>query len=299
MKKLLLAFLFLTVINGIVFIFRDAFQYTKYSAYEELYAPCGEDCKAKWDDVLLPYSAASLAEAKGLLQPLRLDTGTTLSKVIAISHHLYNRFGKQAGYPREIIHQAGPLEQYKILSADTAQKVFCGTYAQMFSFFCGAAGIVCRILEIYRPGDHHVLNECYLPEQKQWVMVDVTSNTAAVSVNDRLANSQDFVQALNKPASVAVLVAESKTWQPLDQFSFRNQMRSYYQQRHPFYYYHVTQPSVVYSTAAKVKRYFLPHYWYEIYSTAPKSNLLFYGKLILTLLWLILAGTIVFKLFTK
>ncbi|HVF96863.1 MAG TPA: hypothetical protein VM871_06070 [Flavisolibacter sp.] len=299
MKKWILLFLALSALNGFVFIFRESFQYTKYSTYADLYAACDAKCRDKWDDYMRPYSAASIAEARRLLMPLGLDLGTSLSKITAISNHLYTRFHKQGGYPQDTIHRSEPVLQYKILSADTTQRIWCGTYAQMFSFFCWSQNIVCRNLEINKPGDHHILNECYLPEINQWVMVDVTNNTAAAALNDKLLNTQDFVKALQAPASLLILTAGDTTWSSYTKFKNKNATDQYYQNRYAYHYYNATQPAVLYRPAAKLKRYFLPDYWYEIYSPTGKTNILFYGKLFLAVLWLTLAGTIIFKFFIK
>lgn len=300
MKKLFLLFALLTILNGLVFLFREKFEYVRYSTYRDLYAPCGTDCREKWDDFLLPYSSEMQAEAKRLLQALRLDTlSNTLAKATAISHHLYSRFHRQAGYPQDVIHRADPLQAYKVLSADTAQRLFCGTYAQMFNFFCWCANVVCRSLEIYKPGDHHVLNEVYLPEQQRWVVVDLTNNTALAVADNRLLNTQDFVKAINKPASLKIFTASDTAWTPFERFETKDAILHYYDESHPVYYYHITYSGTVYKSTEKLKRYLLADYWYEIYSPSARPNILFYGKLFLALLWLILAGTIVFKLLTK
>ena len=101
-----------------------------------------------------------ISEAQQLLKPLRLDTAGTLSKIKAIGHHLYVKFHSQAGIPGDRMHRANPVEKYKLLTADTSQKLWCGTYAQMFSLFCFSQGILTRNVEIFKPADHHVLNEC-------------------------------------------------------------------------------------------------------------------------------------------
>lgn len=298
MKRLLLFFSLITAANAAVFFFREKFQFVKYSTHEELYGGCDEACRNKWDDFLLPYSEVSLAEARKILGPLRLDSSTTIFKAKAIAHHLYTKFYKQSGYPLDIIHRSAPIEQYKILSADTTQKVWCGTYAQMFSFFCWSQNIVCRNVEIFRPGDHHVFNECFVPETGGWMMVDVTNNIASVERGIGLLNAQDFITAAFK-APLLIRTAFALQAEPVDSFEQSHGLRNYYNAAYPFYYYHSPHTAIVYGTTAKLKRYFLPDYWYEVFSPQRRNNFLFWVKPFLAALWLILAGTIVFKLLSK
>ncbi len=297
MKKLWILFLLLTVINALLFVFKDRLQYLKYSTYNELYAPCNESCKEKWGAFMRPYNQASLNEARRLLQPLGLDTASSLSKIIGIGHHLYTKFNAQAGYPKGALHYAAPLDCYKILSADTAQKVWCGTYAVMFSFFCWSQNIVCRNIEIFKPGDHHMLNECWVPEINRWVMVDVTNNIVRAEKSGQPLNTQDFVKAIGQPGSIALLSAGTMERKSLSAFEQSGGVNAYYNAAYPFYYYHLTQPSEVYKPVEKLKRYFLPYYWYEIFSLEPKNNAFFWAKLFFAALWLILAGAMLTKKF--
>ena len=296
MKKSGLLLLLLTLVNAALFFFRDSLQYIKYSTYNELY---GDSGKGKWDDFLLAYPEASLKEGRQLLQPLQLDTASTLSTIRAIGNHLYTKFNKQAGYPQDALHRATPLDCYKTLSADTTQKVWCGTYAVMFCFLCWSQNIVCRTIEIFKPGDHHMLNECWVPELKQWVMVDVTNNLIGVEKNNTGLNMQDFVKAVAQKDSLFVLSAETMEYQPFKNVAQRGGLMAYYKSGYPFYYYHLTQPAVVYRPVEKLKRYFLPDNWYEIFSLQPQSNLLFWAKPVFAGLWLLLASLMAIKKFIK
>lgn len=295
MKKLLASLLLVTAVNIGIYIYRDAFQFVKYSTHKELYGGCDASCRDKWDDYLLPYSEASLAEGKALLHSLRLDTGSTLSKVSGIGRHLYQKFHRQAGCPADTIHRSAPLQQYKLLSADTAQRVWCGTYAQMFSFLCWSEGIVCRNLEIFKPGDHHILNECFLPEVNRWMMVDVTNNLLWAKEDGRLLNAQEYSRAIASPKSLVVQTANSAAPQPFAGFEHTRGTKNYYRPDYPFLYYHAPHLNLVYAPAEKWKRYLLPVYWYEIFSPVEKGNFLFWLKPVFLALWLILAGTTLLK----
>ncbi|HEX8315287.1 MAG TPA: hypothetical protein VF609_09850 [Flavisolibacter sp.] len=297
MRRLLIFFLAVTIMNAVIVYFRDDFQFIKYSTYQELYGPCDENCREKWDDFLKPYSTASISEARKILLPLHVDKGSTLMKIQLIGRHLYARFHQQSGFPNGIIHRSSPLNQYKILSSDTTQKLWCGTWAQMFSFFCWSQNIVCRNVEIFKPGDHHVLNECYLPEQKQWVMVDLTSAILLATRNEKLLNVQDFLANLQNPDSLKIIPAGAQATQLFSGFPFNASVKSYYRREYPVYYYHITHTPTVYTGSAKLKRFFLPVYWYEIFSADNKIPFLFCIKLIVVGIWIVLGGLILVKRF--
>jgi len=296
MKKLLLLFILATIANGVIFIFRDKFIYQPFSSYTELYAPCGDQCRQKWDDFLLPYSNNTIAEGKNLLAPLPLDSAQPLDRLKLINGHLRQRFGKQAGYPADIIHKSNPVDQYKILSSDTSQRLWCGTWAQLVSFFGWSHGLVYRNVEIMKPGDRHVLNECFVPEVQNWVMVDLTHDILFAEKNGKLLNTVDFLNALEAPDSVRVFTSSNEPI-PLSQFAQISSIRSYYDKNFEYYYYHTTHLQIAYRPIEKVKRYFLPDSWYEIYSLKANSNVPFYVKLFFIVGWLILGSLILVKRF--
>ena len=286
MKKWLLLFAVLTLVNAVIFLSRDHFRYIHYATYDDLYRECKEDCVRKWDDFLLPYPKTSITEARILLNGLPFDSSTTLANLKILGSHLYGRFHGQAGYPGDAIHFADPLAQYQILSSDTSQKLWCGTWAQLFSFFGWTHQLVIRTVEIFDSANHHVLNECYLPERKQWVMVDLTGNIVLASKANRLLNVQEFIGALSHPEVVSVLTGNGE-WVPLNQMKEWSFIKKYYQPAYSCYYYHLTKASVVYSTTARIKRYFLPESWYEVYSKEKRFPVLFCIKLFFIVAWLI------------
>lgn len=296
MKKQLFFFAVITLINGIIFYYRDHFQYVAYSTYADLYGECNQDCREKWGRYLSPYPATSAREARTLLEALPFKPDSTLYNLKEIGRFFYSKFHNQKGVPQPVFHSPDPVEGYKSLLADTTQKLWCGTWAQLVSFFGWSLKIVSRNVEIMRPGDHHVLNECYIPERKQWVMVDLTNNIQLASKEDRLLNAQDFVRSLRQPASVSVLTGNG-TIKLLDQMEEWPAIRDYYQAGFPFFYYHTTHLGAVYTTEARLKRYFLPDSWYEIYSPSPRVALWFYVKLFFIATWVILGSLILVKLY--
>lgn len=298
MKKLPSFFILVTLINICIFFFREHFQFVRYSTYEELYGNCDKDCTEKWKAYMSPYSDAGLIEAQKILQPLRLDTASTVSKIRLIGNKLYSQFHLQSGVPGNKVSAASPVEQYKILTADSTEKLWCGTWAQMFSYFCWSQNIVCRNIEIMKPGDHHVFNECYIPELQQWIMVDLTNGILWPKADGSLLNVQEFLNHITAQKQVSFVGASTMQAQPLEG-SFEGSITSYYKKEYPCYYYHLTNTEIAYKTSSKIKRYIFPDYWYEIFTPVRKPNILFYIKVFFLALWFILLVRIFIKRITK
>ena len=295
-RKWIGLFVLLTLINVAIYLFKDHFQYIKYSTYNDLYGECNDACEQKWKSFLPHYSATDIADSKVILQSLEINSSsTTLDKIKRIGQHLYTNFHTQQGFPRDTIHKSEPPKQYKILKADTTQKLWCGTWAQMFAYFCGVENIICRYIEVFKPGDHHVLNECYLPEEKKWVMIDLTSGILLVEKNKRLLNFQEFLSAAYQTTVVDAINFEKKSF---NRVVYKNDVVKYYSKEYPTYYYHVTNLERAYTPSEKIKRYFFPGYWCEIYSNTRHIPWLFYLKLIFIAGWLVVGSLILFKRFT-
>src|SRR5205823_1481170 len=157
-----------------IFLFRDSFQYQPYTSYHSLYQPCDKYCSEKWSKFVKPYPASDLTEAKNILNThVRAISGSTCDKLLHIGNFIYTRFNSQQGNPTYQFLALSPLNQYKALSTSDTVKLWCGNFAEMFTLFCWSQGIICRTIEIMNPGDHHVLNESYIPETGQWVMTDL------------------------------------------------------------------------------------------------------------------------------
>ncbi|HYK56409.1 MAG TPA: hypothetical protein VEV15_07995, partial [Flavisolibacter sp.] len=178
-KKLFIGILLLSLLNIIIFFQRDAFQYQPYANYSSLYSSQKDNLK-KWEKFTHDFSSAEFKEAKYLTDSICNGAKSTLAKTLLLSATLFSHFREQIGEPSVAFSSLSPLNQYKQLFLSKTDKLWCGNFAQIFSFFCWSQGIICRNIEIMQPGDRHVLTECYLPETKQWVMVDPTFNLLLV-----------------------------------------------------------------------------------------------------------------------
>jgi hypothetical protein len=216
-----------------------------------------------------------------------LRNSTILDKISGIGGFIHNRFKGQTGKPSNELLNASPLNQYKMLCASDSMQLWCGNFAEIFSFFCWSQGIATRNIEILNPIDHHVLNECYIPALHQWVMVDPTNNLLLVSNEQNVyLNLQTFKGSIKK--------TQPLTWQVVGDSVRQNKIdmnasyiRNYYSMDYPSYYYHRIDNQKAYATSNKIKQYFLPVSWYDIYDNKAKGNAAFYLKLVFILFWLI------------
>ena len=296
-KKIAVLFVILSLVNLLVFLFRDYFQYQPYAGMTSLYRHCDQACMEQWRTFTEDYPSRDLAEAKQLMDSVLGNTGAgSFAKAQKIARFLVLRFQKQLGTPSDALLKAPPLDQYKMLSASDSIQLWCGNFAQLFSFFCWSEGIACRSIEIMNPGDHHVLNECYLPETGRWVMVDLTNDLLFVrNKEQQLLNLVNFRYQVKNGFSVQ---AERAAGDTVIAGTGGLPLPGYYLADHPLYYYHRVDNQKIYAAKEKIARYLLPVSWYDIYDDQDRNNYLFYLKELLVLLW-IAAGFILLLKSTK
>lgn len=211
---------------------------------------------------------------------------STIDKVLAIATFEYQMLHKQMGKPSQEFSGLSPMRQFYKLGSAKSEKLWCGNLAAIFAFFCWSEQITCRYVEIFNPGDHHVVNECFIPELNRWIMVDITTNTL-LTQDDRsnYLNLQEFINNLaNKAPTYKFLWKDSSSIKTkID----RNApaIDTYYSEKNPVYYFSSLIYEQTYSPAEKVKRYFLPISWYAVYDQRRKTNLPFYIKISFFLLW--------------
>lgn len=296
-KKTAALFIILSLVNLLVFLFRDYFQYQPYASITSLYRRCDQVCMEKWAGFTEDYPSSDLTEAKQLMDSVLANTEPgTLAKSQKIARFLVLRFQNQLGTPSAALLRAPPLDQYKMLSASDSLQLWCGNFAQLFSFFCWSEGIACRNIEIMNPGDHHVLNECYLPETGRWVMVDLTNNLLFVrNKKNQLLDLVNFRHQVQNGLSVQVERAAGDT---VIAGTGGLAIPGYYLADHSLYYYHRVDNAKIYAAKEKIARYLLPVSWYDIFDDQDRNNYLFYLKELLILLW-ITAGFILLLKSTK
>jgi len=291
-KFSLLLFGLLTVINSGIFLFKEKFAFKPYAESSVLYAPAS----GEWNRFFTDFPGEGQAQAKRLLDSLLTGSDTARRvQIIRISSFLYQEFGKQLGKPSPVVPYTDPWEMYRFYKADTTRKLWCGHLAMMFNYFCLARGIETRMIEIMKPGDHHVVNECYLPGVQQWALVDITYDQLLVSTESDLPLGLAAVRrmpAVGKSWRVQMANDSQRIFRPDTGY-----VQNYYMTGDPAYYYSTLNPKVVYRTSEKIRRYFLPESWYRILASAPSSNFLFYLKQGLALAWLLSLFFVVRRIF--
>jgi hypothetical protein len=138
-----------------------------------------------------------------------------------------------------------------------------------------------------KPGDHHVVNECYLPETKQWVLLDITNGQLLVSKEEKFMNLLSFKKALKTENPQIEFYSGQKLTDNHNLSVSSAYISRFYLPDHPVYYYHSVDNKKAYSTSNKIKAYFLPVSWYEIWDPSNKGNQAFYLKEVFIFLWLI------------
>lgn len=279
-KKISVAFfLIFTFANILIFLNRDYFLYQPFVDYDSLYL--GKNSSpSKWNTFASQYSESEKIETKRITDSLIGGEKNTIIKAFILGSYLHRRFKNQMGKPTYELSSLSPIEQYKLLCSNVNEKLWCGTFAKIFSYFCFTQDIACRYIEIMQPGDHHVVNECYLPETNEWVMMDLTFNL--LLIQSKKGNYLNVVSFKNK-------IKESDPGESLliNQPNLsRNSILSYYNNNYPLYYYNTIDTKKVYSFGSKLVRYFLPISWYKIYVDHGKNNILYYSKVAIFLLWL-------------
>jgi len=172
------------------------------------------------------------------------------------------------------------------LTANRERHLWCGHFQRMFGFFCTAAGLQNRYIEIVPVTDsvnagYHEVNEVYLPSTKKWVMVDITRNYFLISKYDQPLSAAGYLdyrlQGPDENLVITCFDSDTILARALSKEKFPTDI--YFNKNYFLRYYLNLDLSEVYSPVQKIKRYILSDPWYEIYSPAMShSNFLFRVK---------------------
>ena len=284
-KPLIWLLLLLTAANVGMFLFRDHFTYVSYARRAELYGDCDPACWQKWKQFALDYPEAELAEAKRIGDSVVGDEREEGTKVLLLARFLYTSFHEQEGNPSADLLRASPLQQFLRLRHSKSEALWCGNYSSMMAYFCWAQGIPSRVVGVLKPGDQHVLNECYLASAGRWVMVDITSDRFLVA--DRQGKWLDFQEVKARLLENDTLAAAGSSGS-VERLSAAVPVAArYYLADAENIYYHRVDNAAAYRFGEKLKRYVWPVSWYDIYATEGKWNLGFWLKTGLLLSWLL------------
>jgi len=286
-RKLIPAILIiLTAANLLIFLNREHFRYQSFATPARLYNTCDESCTHKWKQFADDYPAGELEEARHISDSIVNHSTTTFNKILGIGLFLHQNFSHRLGQPDNNLLSASPLTQFKRLQTEDSLQLWCGNLSAMFSYFAWSQGIICRNIEILNPGNHHVLNECYLPETSQWIVVDLTNNIMAAESGGNLLH---FVGMREQTRNSTEVMAWRRSGDSLVKESLNTQqpfLQTFYDPSRTAFYYHWINYSKVYKWSFKAKEYFLPVSWYDILRREKGSNVLFYVKIGAIVLWI-------------
>jgi hypothetical protein len=213
------------------------------------------------------YPAGDHQQVTLLLDQKVGQTGSTLDQIRGISNLLLAHFDDQRGVPSANLLSKTPFGQFNFLRLHPEEKLWCGNWSNLFAYFGWNRGIITRIVEINKPGDHHVFNECYVPDLNEWVLVDLT-NKIILPPDGKGKYLNGFSYAAQKDSA--------------------GKKDDYYNTTYMWTYYHRYNLEAVYSSESRIKRYLYPDPWYEtlVLDKKPPGNFLFYVKLAVFGLWI-------------
>lgn len=280
------------------FLKRNDFgSYTHWSTYNDLYPANVPGAKelAKWEECRTQYSEEEKEAGKKLssTEAKIKNDDPVLTKVTKLGQWIIHCLWEcKVGRPSDSVDRLRPMG---ILEAAEAQKtnVWCGTYGALFLFFCSCQNITCRYIESIGKTDSHVINECYIPELRKWIMVDLSHKVMTATDNKgNYLNTADIKNIYDNNLSKNVNVfyvkdsAEALS-SPAD--SVKTEWKFYLGGESVLRYYHLIYLPMVYKNVEKAKRYFLPKAWYEVYTEKEQSNMLFFTRSFITVFWLLMS----------
>ncbi len=275
-KWVFIVFAISLVVNTIILLQRGKgnFEYTKYASIKELYtSDSSAASREKWNSFNKRYSSEEIKAGIEILNSqLQIDTlKTDYEKIVAIASWLKAKFSAQEGYPLPQLGAQTPLQQYKQLDKIRTEKLWCSHYQAIFGFYCTLAKIENRYVELvpvrgYNKAGFHEINEVYLPQIKQWVMVDVTRNLLVVKQQNKLLTAAEYYTQVNSIDSKQVIVTKwNKNEKRVIDSSATIKQEDYFNKNYAIRYYYTMNLEEVYSLKKNIKRYVLGNPWYEMY----------------------------------
>lgn len=302
----LILFIILGAANIFFFLQRNRMgNYVKKVSYEQLYASSNNKPGdlIKWNKSLAFYPADEIQKSQQLssIQAGIEDGDITLVKMVKIGSWLSALLNKcPRGEPESYLAAVAPSEQLKIY-AKANTRVWCGSYAGLFSFFCATNNITTRNVELVIKGNHHVVNECFVPEIGKWVMTDLTYNVLYVKdLDGNFLNLLDVIDyQTNKYLNVPKLTFAPDNDSSIQHAQTPTEWDVYMSDKANLYYYYSINVTTVYSSKEKIKRYLLPVSWYELYTKDRINNSWFYLRQFLLVFWTIVLIFIVINFLRK
>lgn len=222
----------------------------------------------------------------------------SITKIEKIGSYILKKLNTHRGTPNDSIDNMSPMQSFNYALKDKSD-VWCGHFSNIFSFFANAAGVTTRAVclegdanGIIKAG--HSFNECYIPELKQWIFVDLTSSTLSVQTKKgKYLNAIDFFNA--HELRVDSIMVNTFTNDSLYKMSY-NYNTSFYNDffntNSYFVFYNASEyDKTLYSFTNKIKRFVTKAPTFAVYSNSNnQDNEKFYFKQ--SMLWLLLIYTL-------
>lgn len=296
----------LLCINGLIFLFRNnGFEYKQYFSNSPTVTGCDESCIKKWTKPASNFSTADLAEAHTILQQsINIDSiSSPEKKLIAIGAWFKNELSYETGSKSDSVNALPALKQYYCFKNNQQFSYDCGNFQPILNLFFTSVNLPCRNFQnIQIPaaglaGDSHVSIEVYLKEYKKWVLTDPYQNHMLVKKNNIPLSASEYLDYNIAGGKETVYMIKQTAGQAFTDTvtTARFKEDGYFNKNYKLYFYKESGEKSVYSFANKLKRYFWPSSWYEVYAPQQKNtNLLFRIKQVSAIL---LAGWLIFLLF--
>lgn len=284
----------LSVINAALMLRRQSTDDEPRRAETQLYKAPG----IEWNRYFTDFPKEGQQQAILFTDSLLRGRDTSrLNQIRLIGSFLYQQFAPQLGKPSGQEDYKDPWEMFGYYRTDRSRKLWCGHLSMMFTYFCLAQGIETRMIELMKDGDHHVVNECYLPGPGKWVLVDLTYDQLFVSQGDQLLGLAAFRRMQGRSDVLLNIQAAGDSNRSIRMDT--GYIRNYYGTDVPAYFYKTVNPAVVYSSTAKLKRYIWPDPWYYILSERPAALFPFYLRQGLLVAWLMSLLWVIFTQLKK
>ena len=202
-------------------------------------------------------------------------TDSSIRVIHKISRYILKHIGTDKGIPSNTMDSLSPSKQFEF-AKHKQSAIWCGNFTDVFSFYAFCAGITTRLVclegkfgDVSKAG--HSFNEAYIKELKQWVFVDLTSNSICVqSSSNQYLNSIDFYNLYKlAPKEITVTRVINDSIKQENFNAVKHFYDDYFQANDQFVFYNHKQfESTTYNFICKIKRYISKNPTFSIYTEA-------------------------------
>lgn len=213
-----------------------------------------------------PAGAGGKQAVHYLQDSMRIQPHDSSHVVISkIADFILKKTHGQLGVPADSLSGLTPAEQLEFVH-NGKSKIWCGNFAQIFSFFASNAGLPVRVVNcggnmLNVSVGAHSFNEVYLKERECWAYVDLTSQNVFVKKGSHFMNTVEIQRYLRFQPDGTGLTAfhfDGDSIKPIS-FSAAGSLPLYY--FHPgnyfyFFYGDYLKNKDVEHIAARIKKFF-------------------------------------------